>query len=161
MLTRAHTKVVGRYMEESGIGFLLPHNTRIRNHILIPPKAKGGACHGQLSRWRHRLPLGHSGCQGEVEEVRVIIWIRGWRSMLLFAPTVSPGVADEVLREAGALGEEPTEVDKRTASICAMCPSSPLMVRMPATLMMRCGVPCRPTDFSFASRLPMSHIMCP
>ncbi|MGB0624722.1 MAG: winged-helix domain-containing protein, partial [Luminiphilus sp.] len=28
VLTRAHTKVVGRYMEESGIGFLLPHNTR-------------------------------------------------------------------------------------------------------------------------------------
>ena len=40
VLTRAHTQVVGRYMEESGIGFLLPHNTRIRNHILIPPKAR-------------------------------------------------------------------------------------------------------------------------
>ena len=70
VLTRAHTKVVGRYMEESGIGFLLPHNTRIRNHILIPPKAKGGARHGQLvSATLTDYPSAKLGAKGEVDEV--------------------------------------------------------------------------------------------
>ncbi len=70
VLTRAHTKVVGRYMEESGIGFLLPHNTRIRNHILIPPRAKGGARHGQLCRRPLTdYPSAKLGAKGEVDEV--------------------------------------------------------------------------------------------
>ena len=70
VLTRAHAKVVGRYMEESGIGFLLPHNTRIRNHILIPPKAKRGARHGQLvSVVLTDYPSATLGAKGEVEEV--------------------------------------------------------------------------------------------
>ena len=40
VLTRAHVTIVGRYMEEGGIGYLLPHNRRISNHVLIPPKCK-------------------------------------------------------------------------------------------------------------------------
>ena len=35
-------------MEEGGIGYLLPHNRQINNHVLIPPKAKAGANSGQL-----------------------------------------------------------------------------------------------------------------
>ncbi|MEK9656393.1 MAG: winged-helix domain-containing protein, partial [Halieaceae bacterium] len=70
VLERAHQMVVGRYMEESGIGFLLPHNTRIRNHILIPPKAKGGARHGQLvSVSLTDYPSATLGAKGRVEEV--------------------------------------------------------------------------------------------
>jgi ribonuclease R len=48
VLSRAHTSIVGRYMEEGGIGYLLPHNRRISNHVLIPPKLKAGAQSGQL-----------------------------------------------------------------------------------------------------------------
>ena len=114
VLTRAHTKVVGRYMEESGIGFLLPHNTRIRNHILIPPKAKGGARHGQLvSVALTDYPSATLGAKGEVEEVLGDHLDPGLEiDVAIRAHGIPWEWPDEVLREAGALGEEPTEADK-------------------------------------------------
>ena len=48
VLDRGVTTVVGRYEEESGIGFVHPDNSRINQDILIPPKLKGGAKHGQI-----------------------------------------------------------------------------------------------------------------
>ena len=114
VLTRAHTKVVGRYMEESGIGFLLPHNTRIRNHILIPPKAKGGARHGQLvSVALTDYPSANLGAKGEVEEVLGDHLDPGLEiDVAIRAHGIPWEWPDEVLREAGALGEEPTKADK-------------------------------------------------
>ena len=114
VLTRAHTKVVGRYMEESGIGFLLPHNTRIRNHILIPPKAKGGARHGQLvSVALTDYPSATLGAKGEVEEVLGDHLDPGLEIDVAIRTHGIPWEwPDEVLREAGALGEEPAEADK-------------------------------------------------
>jgi len=114
VLTRAHTKVVGRYMEESGIGFLLPHNTRIRNHILIPPKAKGGARHGQLvSVALTDYPSATLGAKGEVEEVLGDHLDPGLEiDVAIRAHGIPWEWPDEVLREAGALGEEPTAADK-------------------------------------------------
>ena len=70
VLSRAHTQVVGRYMEEGGIGFLVSHNTRIRNHILIAPNSKGGARHGQLvSVELTDYPSATLGAKGKVVEV--------------------------------------------------------------------------------------------
>ena len=114
VLTRAHTKVVGRYMEESGIGFLLPHNTRIRNHILIPPKAKSGARHGQLvSVALTDYPSATLGAKGEVEEVLGDHLDPGLEiDVAIRAHGIPWEWPDEILREAGALGEEPTAADK-------------------------------------------------
>ena len=114
VLNRAHAKVVGRYMEESGIGFLLPHNTRIRNHILIPPKAKGGARHGQLvSVVLTDYPSATLGAKGEVEEVLGDHLDPGLEiDVAIRAHGIPWEWPDEVLREAGALGEEPAEADK-------------------------------------------------
>ena len=42
------TSVVGRYQEESGIGFVIPDNGRLTNQFLIPPKDKNGARNGQI-----------------------------------------------------------------------------------------------------------------
>ncbi|MDC3015829.1 ribonuclease R [Luminiphilus sp.] len=114
VLTRAHTTVVGRYMEESGIGFLLPHNTRIRNHILIPPKAKGGARHGQLvSVALTDYPSATLGAKGEVEEVLGDHLDPGLEiDVAIRAHGIPWEWPDEVLREASALGEEPTAKDK-------------------------------------------------
>ena len=36
VLTRAHTSIVGRYMEEGGIGYLLPHNRQSAITFLSP-----------------------------------------------------------------------------------------------------------------------------
>lgn len=41
-------EVVGRLINESGVNFIQPVNTRIPNDILIPPDAKGNAQHGQM-----------------------------------------------------------------------------------------------------------------
>ena len=114
VLTRAHARVVGRYMEESGIGFLLPHNTRIRNHILIPPKARGGARHGQLvSVVLTDYPSATLGAKGEVEEVLGDHLDPGLEiDVAIRAHGIPWEWPDEVLREAGALGEEPAEADK-------------------------------------------------
>ena len=114
VLTRAHAKVVGRYMEESGIGFLLPHNTRIRNHILIPPKAKGGARHGQLvSVVLTDYPSATLGAKGEIQEVLGDHLDPGLEiDVAIRAHGIPWEWPDAVLREAGALGEEPAEADK-------------------------------------------------
>ena len=114
VLERAHTAVVGRYMEESGIGFLLPHNTRIRNHILIPPKGKGGARHGQLvSVLLTDYPSATLGAKGRVEEVLGDHLDPGLEiDVAIRAHGIPWEWPDEVLREAGSLGEEPREQDK-------------------------------------------------
>ena len=48
VLKRASTSIVGRYQEESGIGFVIPDNQRITHQILIPPNQTGGAVSGQI-----------------------------------------------------------------------------------------------------------------
>ena len=114
VLVRAHTQVVGRYMEESGIGFLLPHNTRIKNHILIPPKAKGGARHGQLvSATLTDYPSATLGAKGHVDEVLGDHLDPGLEiDVAIRAHGIPWEWPNEVLSEAGALGEEPAEADK-------------------------------------------------
>ena len=41
-------QVVGRYFRESGVGFVVPENSRIGQDILVPPEATGDAKHGQF-----------------------------------------------------------------------------------------------------------------
>ena len=114
VLSRAHTQVVGRYMEESGIGYLISHNTRIRNHILIPPKSKGGARHGQLvSVELTDYPSAKLGAKGKVVEVLGDHLDPGLEiDVAIRAHGIPWEWPDEVLREAGTLGEEPAEADK-------------------------------------------------
>ncbi len=111
VLSRAHTQVVGRYMEESGIGYLISHNTRIRNHILIPPNSKGGARHGQLvSVELTDYPSAKLGAKGKVVEVLGDHLDPGLEiDVAIRAHGIPWEWPDEVLREAGTLGEEPAE----------------------------------------------------
>ncbi len=48
VLERRTAEVVGRFFQESGIGFVVPDNTRVSHQITIPPRKKGGAKHGQI-----------------------------------------------------------------------------------------------------------------
>ena len=48
VLERMHKTVVGRYQEESGIGFVIPDNGRLTQQILIPPNQKSQARSGQI-----------------------------------------------------------------------------------------------------------------
>ncbi len=63
---RANHRVVGRYFNEGGIGFVVPDNKRIAQDILIPTGEAGNATHGQIVMAkiiaqpdRRRQPLGH------------------------------------------------------------------------------------------------------
>ena len=70
VLERGVTKVVGRYQEESGIGVVLPDNSRINQEVLIPPKFKGEAKHGQIVTAEiTQYPEGRLGAKGRVTEV--------------------------------------------------------------------------------------------
>ena len=111
VLTRAHTSIVGRYMEEGGIGYLLPHNRRISNHVLIPPKAKAGAKSGQLVSVKITgYPTEVLGAKGEVEEILGDHLDPGLEiDVAIRAHDIPNEWPDTVLSEAGALRDEPSE----------------------------------------------------
>jgi ribonuclease R len=48
VLERATTTLVGRYFEESGVGFVEPDNTRFQHDVIIPPGESGNAEPGQI-----------------------------------------------------------------------------------------------------------------
>jgi ribonuclease R len=115
VLTRAHSSIVGRYMEEGGIGYLLPHNRRISNHVLIPPKAKAGAKSGQLVSVKITgYPTEVLGAKGEVEEILGDHLDPGLEiDVAIRAHDIPNEWPDTVLSEAGALRDEPSESDKQ------------------------------------------------
>ena len=115
VLTRAHTHIVGRYMEEGGIGYLLPHNRRISNHVLIPSKSKRGAKSGQLVSVKLTdYPTEVLGAKGEVEEILGDHLDPGLEiDVAIRAHDIPHEWPDAVLSEAGALRDEPSESDKQ------------------------------------------------
>ncbi|MFC4728765.1 ribonuclease R [Coralloluteibacterium thermophilus] len=48
VLERRTTRLIGRYQEEGGIGFVAPDDRRMLHNVMIPPDARGGARAGQL-----------------------------------------------------------------------------------------------------------------
>ena len=48
VLDRVQTRIVGRYYQEKGVGFVVAENRRINQDILIPGDQAGGAAHGQV-----------------------------------------------------------------------------------------------------------------
>jgi ribonuclease R len=48
ILERTTTSVVGRFYEESGVGFVVPDNKRLAHDIVIPSDRLGGASRGQI-----------------------------------------------------------------------------------------------------------------
>ena len=115
VLTHAHTHIVGRYMEEGGIGYLLPHNRRISNHVLIPPKSKRGAKSGQLVSVKVTdYPTEVLGAKGEVEEILGDHLDPGLEiDVAIRAHDIPHEWPDAVLSEAGDLRDEPSETDKK------------------------------------------------
>jgi ribonuclease R len=70
VLARKHKTVVGRYQEESGIGFVIPDNGRLTQQILIPPKEKGQARSGQIVTAEITdYPTRQLGAKGRIAEV--------------------------------------------------------------------------------------------
>jgi ribonuclease R len=115
VLQRKHKTVVGRYKEESGIGFVVPDNGRLTQQILIPTKAKGSAEPGQIVTAEITdYPTRQLGAKGRIAEVLGDHLDPG---MEIDVAIRSHGIPwewpDEVLHQAASLEAEPLEEDKQ------------------------------------------------
>jgi ribonuclease R len=115
VLKRARTSIVGRYQEESGIGFVIPDNQRITHQILIPPNQTGGALSGQIvTAELTDYPTRQLGAKGRIAEILGDHLDPG---LEIDVAIRSHGIPwewpEEVVEQAGRLEKEPTEVDKR------------------------------------------------
>jgi ribonuclease R len=115
VLARAHQTLVGRYQEESGIGFVIADNSRITHQILIPPKEKGKARSGQIVTVEITdFPTRHLGAKGRITEILGDHLDPG---LEIDVAIRSHGIPFEwpeaVVEEAGRLEAEPLEEDKQ------------------------------------------------
>lgn len=114
VLERKHKTVVGRYQEESGIGFVIPDNGRLTQQILIPPKDKGVALSGQIVTAEITdYPTRKLGAKGRIAEVLGDHMDPG---MEIDVAIRSHGIPwewpEDVLEEASRLEAEPLKSDK-------------------------------------------------
>ncbi len=115
VLQRASTTIVGRYQEESGIGFVIPDNQRITHHILIPPDRKGDVRPGQIVTAEITdYPTRQLGPKGRIAEILGDHLDPGLEIDVAIRSHGIPWEWPEaVVEEAGALESEPREEDKR------------------------------------------------
>jgi ribonuclease R len=115
VLQRSSTSIVGRYQEESGIGFVVPDNQRITHHILIPPDRKGGAKSGQIVvAGITDFPTRQLGPRGRIDEILGDHLDPGLEIDVAIRSHGIPWEWPEaVVEEAGRLESEPIEDDKR------------------------------------------------
>jgi len=114
VLKRGVTTVVGRYQEESGIGFVIPDNGRLTNQFLIPPKEKNGAKNGQIvSAEITDYPTRKLGAKARISEILGDHMDPGLEiDVAIRSHDIPWEWPEDVLAEAGALAEEPAEQDK-------------------------------------------------
>lgn len=115
VLARAHQSVVGRYQEESGIGFVIPENNRINHQVLIPPREKGKARSGQIVTAQITdYPTHRLGAKGRITEILGDHLDPGLEIDVAIRSHGIPWEWPEaVVDEAGALEAEPLEEDKQ------------------------------------------------
>ena len=115
VLKQGTSSIVGRYQEESGIGFVIPDNQRIQQQILIPPKAKGKAKSGQIvTAVITDYPTRQLGAKGHISEILGDHLDPGLEIEVAIRSHEIPWEwPDAVLDEAGRLESEPREEDKQ------------------------------------------------
>jgi len=115
ILARAHSSVVGRYQEESGIGFVIPENSRINHQVLIPPREKGKARSGQIVTAEITdFPTHRLGAKGRIIEILGDHLDPGLEIDVAIRSHGIPWEWPEaVVDAAGALEAEPLEEDKQ------------------------------------------------
>ncbi len=115
VLKRGTSEVVGRYYEESGIGAVIPDNARINHDVLIPPKEKNGAQHGQIVVAQLTdFPSRKLGAKGKIIEVLGEHLDPGLEIDVAIRSHGIPHLwPEEVLKEAAALSDEPADADKK------------------------------------------------
>ena len=70
ILERGQREVVGRYVRERGVGYVVPDDGRISHHILIPAKRAAGAKTGQIVRAElSEFPSAKTHAMGRIVQV--------------------------------------------------------------------------------------------
>jgi len=115
VLARAHQRIVGRYQEESGIGYVIPDNSRINHQLLIPPREKGKAISGQIVTAEITdFPTRQLGAKGRIVEILGDHMDPGLEIDVAIRSHGIPWEWPEaVVDEAGRLEAEPLEEDKQ------------------------------------------------
>ncbi len=114
ILERNTQRVVGRFFEESGIGFVAPDNKRLSQNIVVPPEWWGDASHGQIVIVELiEQPTKRSHPLGRVKEVLGDHMAPGMEVQIAIS---SHGIPTEwpapVTEEAGQFGPEVPESAK-------------------------------------------------
>ena len=114
IVSRAHETVVGRYFEESGIGFVVPDNPKIQQEVLVTPGRTGGAKIGQFVEIRiTHWPTVRFQPQGDIVEVIGDYMAPGMEIDVALRSYDIPHVwPDEVEREASKLRDVVSDKDK-------------------------------------------------
>ena len=101
--------MVGRYQEESGIGFVIPDNARLTQQVLIPPGEKGRARPGQIVTAEITdYPTRQLGARGRIVEVLGDHLDPGLEiDVAIRSHSIPWQWPEEVLAEAAALEAEP------------------------------------------------------
>lgn len=115
VLNRANRTIVGRYQEESGIGFVVPDNARITQQILIPPREKGKAVPGQIvTAVITDYPSRQLGAKGRISEILGDHLDPGLEiDVAIRSHNIPWEWPEAVVDEAGRLEAEPREADKQ------------------------------------------------
>ena len=114
VISRAHESIVGRYYEESGIGFVVADNPKIQQEVLVTPGRNAGAKQGQfvevkITHW----PTPRFQPQGDVIEVVGNYMAPGMEIDVALRSYDIPHVWPEaVVKEARKLKPEVEEKDK-------------------------------------------------
>jgi len=114
VISRAHESIVGRYYEESGVGFVVADNPKIQQEVLVTPGRNAGAKQGQfvevkITHW----PTTRFQPQGDVIEVVGNYMAPGMEIDVALRSYDIPHVwPDAVVKEASKLKPEVEEKDK-------------------------------------------------
>lgn len=115
VLARGITSVVGRYQEESGIGFVIPDNGRLTHQFLIPPAQKHKAKNGQIVTAEITdYPTRRLGAKAKITEILGDHLDPGLEiDVAIRAHNIPFEWPEEAQREAASLEAEPAEADKQ------------------------------------------------
>ncbi|HQU14732.1 MAG: ribonuclease R [Chromatiales bacterium 21-64-14] len=108
VLERNTETVVGRFFRESGLGFVVPDNKRIHQHIVVPPDHQGDAIHGQIVVVRiMEQPTLRTQPIGAVAEILGDHMAPGMEvDMAIHAHDIPADWPSEVLAEAARFGDQ-------------------------------------------------------
>jgi ribonuclease R len=115
VVSRAHESVVGRYFEESGVGFVTPDNPKIQQEVLVTPGRNGKAKPGQFVEIRiTHWPTQRFQPQGDIVEVIGNYMAPGMEIDVALRSFDIPHVwPDAVEKEAATLKPEVSDKDKQ------------------------------------------------